>query len=418
MKVFQKGAWFALGLASTTVFVSLQNFGQFSLAGKAQTNPNKTTLRVALFPYIPDAADDKYNKLITRIETEFEKNNPSVDLVLKPIDPNEEGFYELDTLKKWLTDSPANNGYDLVEVDTLLLGDIVKANVIQAWNVPKNQPDWHPAGQKAVTVNNQIYGIPHWLCSHFIFSRDKSVVEAKSITELLSTLNQVNPNTPNVAGDLRGSWNLPALYLDAWADTYGADKVASAISPNLAPDVIQPFKAFSQECVTNGKNPCLDDTYHNNADLSAKDFAEGKVDAFFGYSERLNFILKQGVSNTDVKIASAPLGQGKRPLLFVDAFVLQKDCNQACKKAATSFVTYINAPQTQEWILMSQDAGKKAIPRYVIPATLSAFQTPKVKQDPYYKVIKSEIQNGLPYPSSGFPESRKQMSDRILQALQ
>lgn len=418
MKVFQKGAWFALGLVSTTVFVSLQNFGQFPLAGKAQTNPSKTTLRVALFPYIPDAADDKYNKLTTKIETEFEKKNPSVDLVLKPIDSNEDGFYELDTLKKWLTDSPANNGYQLVEIDTLLLGDLVKANVIQAWNVPKTQPDWHPAGQKAVTINNQIYGIPHWLCGHFIFSRAKSVVKAKSITELLFALNQVNPNTPNVAGDLRGSWNLPALYLDAWADTYGLDKVASAISPQLDPNVMQPFKAFSKECVTNGKNPCLDDTYHDNADLSAKDFAEGKVDAFFGYSERLNYILKQGASTKDVKIASAPLGRGKRPLLFVDAFVLSKDCDKACQKAAASFVSYINAPQTQEWILMSQDAGKKAIPRYVIPATLSAFQRPKVKQDPYYNSIKTEIKNALPYPNSGFPTIREQMSDRILQELQ
>lgn len=417
MQLFQKSAWFALGLISTSIFVSIQSIDEFHQVGKAQISPKKNTLRVALFPYIPDTADDKYNKLLQRIETEFEKKNPSIDLVLKPL-TDDDGFYELDTLKKWLTESPANNGYDLVEIDTLLLGDLVKSNVIQAWNVPQTQPDWHPAGRSAVTLNKRIYGIPHWLCGHFIFSRDQSVVKAKSITELIFALDQVNPNTPNVAGDLRGSWNLPALYIDAWADTYGLDKVASAISPNLDQVVIQKFKAFSQECVTNGKNPCLDETYHNDFDLSAKDFAEGKVDAFFGYSERLNFILKQGANTRDVKIASAPFGLGKHPILFVDAFVLRKDCNKTCQKAAASFAAYMNTPQTQEWILMSQDAGTKAIPRYLLPATLSAFQTPKVKQDPYYKVLKSEITNGLPYPNSGFPAIRRQMNNSILKELQ
>ncbi|QSJ18996.1 hypothetical protein JYQ62_09780 [Nostoc sp. UHCC 0702] len=152
--------------------------------------------------------------------------------------------------------------------------------------------------------------------------------------------------------------------------------------------------------------------------MSAKNFADGKVDAFFGYSERLNFILKQGTSTRDVKIASAPIGEGKHPILFVDAFVLRQDCEKACQKAAAQFVKYINAPQTHEWILMSQDAGKKAIPRYLLPATLSAFETPKVKLDPYYKILKSETKNGLSYPSSGFPEIRGQMRDNIVQELQ
>ncbi|MBD2680598.1 MULTISPECIES: extracellular solute-binding protein [Nostoc] len=417
MKVFHKSALFVLGLISTSIFVSITRIGEFNQVGKAQISPSKNTLRVALFPYIPDTANDKYSKLVKRIETEFEQKNPSIDLVLKPL-TDDDGFYEPDTLKKWLTESPANNGYHLVEIDTLLLGDLVKSNVIQRWNAPLTQHDWHPAARSAVTVNNQIYGVPHWLCSHFIFSRDKSVVEAKSISQLLTALNRLNPKIPNIAGDLRGSWNLPALYLDAWADTYGLNKVASAISPNLDPVVMQSLKAFSKECVTNGKNPCLDETYHDDFDLSAKDFAKGKVDAFFGYSERLNFILAQGASARDIKIASAPFGRGKHPLLFVDAFVLRKDCDQACQKAASSFVAYINAPSTQEWILMSQDAGKKAIPRYLLPATLSVFQTPKVKQDPYYKVLKSEITNALPYPNSGFPAIREQMNNSILKELQ
>ncbi len=51
----------------------------------------------------------------------------------------------------------------LVEIDTLLLGDLVKANVAKAWNNPENIKDWYPAGLNAVTINGNIYGIPHLL---------------------------------------------------------------------------------------------------------------------------------------------------------------------------------------------------------------------------------------------------------------
>ncbi|BAY46336.1 thiaminase-1 [Scytonema sp. HK-05] len=414
MKFFQKSTWLTLSLFST-ILLSCLSIASFPNNGKAQKSLSKNILRVALYPYIPDAANDKYRELLQRIETEFEGKNPDIDLVLKPI--KDDGFYELDTLKTWLTESPSNNGYHLVEIDTLLLGDLVELNLIQAWNAPSTQSDWHPAGKRGVTLNNQVYGIPHWLCGNFIFSRDKSVVKAKSITELLPALDQVNPKTPNVAGNLTG-WDLPTLYLDAWADTYGLDEIASAISTSN-PDkvVMQSFNKFSKECVTNGKNPCLDGTY-NDANLSAKNFADGKVDTFFGYSERLNFILKEGVNTKDVKISSIPLGQRKNPILFVDAFVLRNDCNKACQEAAAKFVAYMNAPQTHEWILMSQDAGNQAIPRYLIPATLSAFQTPEVRQNSYYRVIESETKKGLPYPNSGFTKIREEMEKNILNELE
>ncbi|WP_181406977.1 hypothetical protein [Cylindrospermopsis raciborskii] len=33
---------------------------------------------------------------------------------------------------------------------------------------------------------------------------------------MLNILTAITPDTPNLAGDLTGSWNLPALYLDGW----------------------------------------------------------------------------------------------------------------------------------------------------------------------------------------------------------
>jgi thiamine pyridinylase len=295
---------------------------------------------------------------------------------------------------------------------------LVNSNLAAEWKSPPGMSDWHPAGTEGVNVGGKVYGVPHWLCGHFIFTRDKKVAKAKTVSTLLEALDSANPAVTNVAGVLTGSWNMPALYLDAWADTYGPKNVGSAVSTNLDAAVMKSFKQFSRQCETGGKNPCLNGTFGGNPDQSAKEFAAGRADAFFGYSERLNFILRQGAGGAPVRVASAPLGEGKRPLLFVDAFVMRGDCDAGCREAAAKFAAYMNRPQTHEWILTSQDAGASAVPRYLLPATHSAFKAPLVRRDAYFKTLRKEIKDGAPYPASGIPEMRKKMRDEILKQLQ
>ena len=386
----------------------------------AQTT-RETTLRVALFPYIPDSLEDKYEKLLDRIESEFEDKNPEIDLELKPLNPNEEGFYEINTLTQWLSNSPKEGGYDLVEVDTLLLDDLVKANLAKVLDEPQNTEDWHPVALKAVTINEKIYGIPHLLCGHFLFYYNEKVAQATSVDELSAILNEITPEIPNLAGNLTGSWNLPALYLDAWADTYGVDNINSALSNNLNEKVMKYFGEFAENCQVRDVNPCFTD--YSNQDIGANAFIENKVDVFFGYSERLNYILKNG-GNSEVKLAPLPLGESNKPLLFTDALVLRQDCDQFCMNAANKFAAYLNAPATQEWILSSKDAERKdaeknaipPIPRYLIPATHSAF-TDSLKQDIYYQTLEQAIKNGSPYPNSGFPGIRKNLKALLIKKL-
>lgn len=73
------------------------------------------------------------------------------------------------------------------------------------------------------------------------------------------------------------------------------------------------FKLFSRQCESGGKNPCLDGTFGDDNDRSAKQFAEGKANAFFGYSERLTFIMRQGTGGARVEVPPVLLGEGKRP---------------------------------------------------------------------------------------------------------
>ena len=389
----------------------------FWVQAQPQNNSPTTQFRVALFPYIPDTLGDNYLAMLTRIEREFEAQNPTIDLVLKPLDKNDD-FYDLETLTKWLTTAPAAGGYDMVEVDTVVLGELIAANLVAPWSAPLGVSDWHPAGRDGVSIGGNIYGVPHWLCGHFIFSRDKRVAKAKTVEKLIVALDKADPGVPNLAGNLLGSWNMPALYLDAWVDTHGAGGVSSAITPTLDARVMRGFKQFSKQCETGGKNPCIDGEFDDDEnEKAAQLFVIGKSDSFLGYSERLNYMVRQGADARKIRLSSAPLGEGKRPILFVDAFVVRRSCDAACQQIASRFTSYMNAPATQEWVLMGRDKGTVAVPRYLIPATLSAFRAPSVRRDAHFKRLAAEIKGGAPYPASGLPATRKQMRDAIIAQL-
>jgi len=146
-------------------------------------DPNKVTLRVALHPYIPDAGRDQHKSLTTFIKTQFEKEYPHIELVIRPITVADD-FYDLDLLTKWLKGNGPET-YDIVEPDAIFLGELVAKGVIQPWRNTPGKQDWHPVGVRAVTFNDAVYGVPHLLAGYFAVSRHKKVTSAQSVTQLL-----------------------------------------------------------------------------------------------------------------------------------------------------------------------------------------------------------------------------------------
>nr|WP_253910567.1 extracellular solute-binding protein [Pyxidicoccus fallax] len=394
-----------------------------SLAGahtaQAQTE-GRVTLRVPIYPYIPDAAGDQFASLLTRLETEFEQQHPDVDLVLNP-SCFQDDFYEPSTIARSLK-GEGECAYDVIETDTVILGELVATGAVRPWSRLPENVFWHPAGIASSFHQGKLYGIPHWLCGHFVISRDEDVRRARTVSDLLQALEARQTPAPDIAGDLLGSWNLPALYLDAWADTNGARRIESAVTTShYDPSALDGLRRVTQACETNGANPCVDGTYSDNFDLAATLFAQGQADATLGYSERLHTILKnlpEGQSASDIKLSSAPLGEGDRPILFTDSYFLSVRCTGACEQAARRFVDYMSRPSTFEWILMSEDApAGTRVPRYLVPATLDAFATPKVRRDPFYPSIALEVLDGMPFPNEGLLDIRRQMRDDILDAI-
>ncbi|WP_434389981.1 extracellular solute-binding protein [Melittangium boletus] len=383
--------------------------------------PAKTLLRVPLYSYIPDAAGDRFQALNARIEAEFERAHPEVDLVVNP-PCFQDDLYEPAQLAASLRGEGACP-YEMVEVDTSLLGELVATGAVRSWSALPEGPEWQPAGLTAVRVEGQLYGVPHWQCAHYVHSRSDTVSAARTVDELLAALEGLGTPQTNLAGNLLGSWNLPSLYLDAWTDTHGPSGVQSAVTTaRYDTDVLAGMNRLARACDAQGQNPCLDGTYDDDIDLPEKRLARGEADASLGFSERLHVVLKNlpaGAPASALRLAPAPLGQGNQPLLFTDAFTLSARCTGACEQAARDFVAYMTRASTYQWMVLSEDAPAEGrVPRYLMPANRAVYALPAVAADAFYPVIGAASATGGAFPNTGLYGIRKQMRDHLRQALQ
>lgn len=392
-----------------------------------QTNPppeksKRTILRVAMFPYLP--ALGAKGELSKRIEKEFEKRHPDVDLKLT-LDPWLD-YYDPYVVAGWLrsehSDGKKKDPFDLVEIDAVLLGTLVDMEAVSEW--PYGATDLIKTGYEAACLDGRQYGVPHWLCGHFIITEDQTVAKSKSIGELIAALEAANTPRPNLVGNLLGSWNTAALYIDAWVDSRSNPDPLDAIRIPLDVDIIKDLTAFAAQGVDGKSNPCIDGTFDNwkKPNLAATRFGKGKADALFGYSERTHYAQIAGVDPKNLFVRSAPLGRGSDPVWFVDIWVtpnydkksVPKPVQKSRKDAARRFVEYINSPATFEWIHFNKDAAPgKAAPRYLIPATISAFKSTPIGRDPIMSQIWQVLDEGTFFPQRKLPGLRRSMGAQI-----
>lgn len=68
--------------------------------------------------------------------------------------------------------------------------------------------------------------------------------------------------------------------------------------------------------------------------------------------------------------------------------------------------------------MLSLDTEKPAKPRYLIPATMSAFEGLRVKRDRHYSAIRQDIEKAVPFPNIGVLSRRAAMRDQITAYLE
>jgi thiamine pyridinylase len=311
-----------------------------------------------------------------------------------------------------------------MEIDTQLLGDLVLAGVITPFS-PAGTDNLFDVGMRAVTFEGQVYGVPHLLCGHFLFARDPSLLEGQGQSGLLQKLASDGDDGVDLVGDFEGSWTLPSLYLDAWMDRNPGGDPAKAFKDALTqpdPSVVADLASMIKLCGPLDRNVCFSGKFNSlpskmdGAEVLIAPFAISHANTYVGYSESLHYI-RRFPRNENVAVRSAPLGDGDNPILFTDAFVVGKNCGADCQSAAAKFVAFMNSDATMAYLLLGKDIKNNTVPRYLLPATKSAFSIPEIAQDQTYTRFKTDIVRAVAYPNSGIEANRKAVRKKITCAI-
>jgi thiamine pyridinylase len=371
---------------------------------------DRLRLRVSLISSVPDAADDGYASLLAGLKTQFEQTHPWIEVCFKRIDVRDDLYSTDDAgcglIEKWLT--APDGGVHVAETDTALLEWLVLRKAIRPWSAVPDSHDWHPAGCEAGKIDGLRYALPHWLCIPTLIARPIRA-NAREAWDLISLATE---GSIRLAGKTGGRWNGPMLYLNAYCGVHGSHRAQDGLNINLNELALRSFRALGQACGSAGQTPGAS----ANAEAACL-FANRQSDGFIGYTESLHQVLRLIGANEELLATPLVFRKGQAPLVSVDGWVLSANCSGEVERAARAFVEFMNRPETMRFIMMSQDAGPAAIPRYLLPATISAYRDPVVSRDRYYRQFGRMIADAVPYPI-GFYEFAKSVHAELELQLQ
>lgn len=375
------------------------------------------TVKAVLFPYIPDAAGDDFRNLKEMLQNEFSNATRGKYNATITIDPKL-NLYSMKELEKLLHGQEA----DVVEVDTLLLGDLVRAKLVA--KLPDDLlENILPNAQTAAKIDNALYAVPTYLCTNVVYTHAKELTSVKGGKGLGKFLTDI-PLIPLV-GNYKGSFTSSPTYLDAWADTHCTTGIPNCteglrfeVSKGLVDqETMSYFRPLVEICATHSRiNPCLSGAYKDNHNAEAALVAQ-QANGYVGFTEGLFYILSTPREQPPVNVVSAPLGKKSHPVMFVDALVVSSKCQGACFARAVEFIKFMSATKTRELIAFSADAGKEATPRYLLQANQSFYERKPAVGNQYYRRFKEIIDEAAPFPNDVISELYKTLSAEVLNSL-
>jgi len=329
---------------------------------------DRDPLRVILYPFLP--AKDAYFR---HVEADFEEHNPTIDLQVVDLSGN---YYD-ESLPGAVTNTPA----DVIELDSVFLDDFIGAGRVLAlprsWTRPSGT--FLDVAQQAVVSNGTTYGVPHWVCSNFLFSRRGDSLNPATLHDLVTQLGNPHGADQGLLIDLKGRSTLGEWYLDSLLDRYKTLAAASShLSVSTADNAVyRDLKAVRQLC---DSNLCRADEYHEMMGFYSAQFARRRGRALAGYSERLYYVGSENLNDCrkgecvdldEIKVNALPLSDsGSHAFAWVDSFVVSKSCSDRCRRAARAFVSYMSDPKN---VRATLTPGYGEAPRYLLPALQSLY---------------------------------------------
>ncbi len=383
------------------------------LSQKAQAHSESIKLKVALYPYLPDSCKDSFANLEARIQSEFEALYPQIELQLRPLNASG-SFYDYEYLKSLFQD------YDIVETDSIYLGQLLNDGLITSWPVsPCLANNWQVVPQE-ICEAVMPYAWPHWQCGFFLFGKNSTLESIDSLESFVQALSNVQKNQIPLVIDLSNDFSLADMYLDTWTDEEALPDLNPKNFNAYYNDTLSALSILSDyACLQISKTPALSGLYAQYPKLGAKLFASGKAGYYIGYSEAFSDIQEAHEIHPPIQTIHAPWGPYHHPTLALDSLTLNANACNKTQAAAHLFAEYLTDPNTYQWIVLGEDCPHKAKARYLLPASLSAYNASNIGKNPMMLQYYEAIQQGAnPMPWQNYSLVNEQLGDRLFQFLQ
>lgn len=327
-----------------------------------------TTLRVALYPYVPQG-----DSLFYQLEAAFEASHPNVnvELVTHYTDANGEsqslGWYYYSGPDEDPVPGILRTDADVIEVDSVLLSEMVEARRLQPVTLPSHA-DWIPGAVAATALDGVQWTVPHWVCGNFLFyeAGDDAIAGAKDWAGL------VDAADAGIMMDMKGTSTLGEWYLTA-LDKSGDDALAALGQDGLDPAVTQYLESLLSACPA---GLCRSDTLHDTVGIYGRLFMRGSGDAYIGYSESLNATIAEATQScipqsgcreeSEIAVRALPPPDGEGPSVgWVDGLGVAAGLSGRKRALANEFIAFAVTWAAYESVL---NPPWGTPPRYLLPA--------------------------------------------------
>ena len=344
-------------------------------------------LKVGIYNEIPDLANDGLASYKAMIEGGFNNDDHTVDAV---VDKDQYSPYGI------LTDYLSEDGFDLIEMDTANLREVVERDLLI--EIPTNLPDdILPAAESAVTINRHLYAYPTLVCGNFLIGLTPDTCPLRDArvdyNAFFHTMEEcILPSRYDWERLLGGKmndesgWYLPYLYIDGYIDIHGSESVEKAVD-DVVRGVVDPILCerlswYISCCSDNngeGRNKCyynFPGSYVSSSSNVYRDVQNYATYFYFGFSEKLAQI-EQDSDRISYAAISGPLGEVNYLLQFTDALVINRArwmaADEEKRNAITAFVQYFLSNSLRQQIAMGADL-KPPRARYLLQATKTFYQ--------------------------------------------
>lgn len=381
----------------------------FSACSAATPHPNRT-LRVALYPFVPDK-----DGLFREIKSSFERAHPDVELKIVDLSDN---YYN-----ESKPDAVTNTNADVWEIDSVFLDDFAASGKIRPLpqELSVHPERFVPVARAATTFHGVTYTVPHWVCTNYLFTtRGDDLARSTTLEDMTRAIPATHAPSRGLLVDLKGQSTLGELYLDALLDRDRTfEKAAAHLTlETLDSSIAQVLVDLRGMC---DSQYCRDTALHNDDSSYARLFAHEKGRALIGYSERLYFIereLNHGcrphgcISLSALTVIAPPLAQsGVQPFAWVDGFAIAKGCVAQCLSDAQEFIAEVTSGNAVRSTLIPQNGDS---PRYLLPAVAALYNDKALlKAAPLYAQLYPAVKDAIPVRALGLNQDLRAIGGRL-----